>query len=61
MCNKLFLYSDRKWLLQVKYTPLNVFLRNQDVCKSCPTLVIDMSKNAILLLCDSLNVNLTLW
>ena len=51
-------FVDGKWLAKFKYTTLNVFFRNIDVCNSFPTLVTDMSKTTILLLCSSSNVNL---
>ena len=58
VCNKPFFYSDGKWVLRFKYTPLNVLFQNKDVCNLFPTLVIDISRNVLLLLCSSSNVNL---
>ena len=52
MSIKPFLYIFGRWLLKLRYTPLNVFLRNNDVCNSFPTLDIEMSRNDILLSCS---------
>ena len=60
VCSKLLLYSVGKKLLKLVQTPLNVDLQKIDVSSALLFLLMEMSKNDILLSFSSLQVNLIL-
>ena len=60
VCSKLLLYYVGKKLLKLVQTPLNVDLQKIDVSRALLFLLMEMSKNDILLSFSSLQVNLIL-
>ena len=60
VCSKLLLYSVGKKLLKLVQTPINVDLQKIDVSSALLFLLMEMSKNDILLSFSSLQVNLIL-
>ena len=57
---KPFLCEFGRCLLKVRYTPVNVTLRNNNVFSSFSTPVIEMSRKDILLSCCTSKVNFML-